>query len=221
MPRAGLVLGLALACAAPAARATPPDAFALHDQLFGISAGTVFLLRSSSDNLGLYATDRRRVALVLVDRATGRESLLPVYGSFRVPNSDNHPNSARTAIHPDIPTGAVDPFAILRDHAGEVIMAEADPLPAPIGPIPANLPKQVQQRLDTYAALMGGYQRMGSRSLPDLVAGAIDNIPCRVDHSLTLPEQSATTPAALIRVSCGTAKTDDFTASVHLLLPPG
>lgn len=73
-------IALALACAAPAPQATPPDAVALTDQLFAISAEKVFLLRRGADNLGLYSTDRRGMALVIIDRITGAAETLPVHG---------------------------------------------------------------------------------------------------------------------------------------------
>ena len=38
MLRARLTLALALACAAPAAQATPPDLVQIHDQLLAVSA---------------------------------------------------------------------------------------------------------------------------------------------------------------------------------------
>ena len=216
MPRARHTLALALACAAPAAQATPPDAFAISDQLFGISADTVFLLRTGSDNMGLYAANRRGVALVLIDRRTGDETLLPVYRSFRFPDFDQ-PDSARTTIRADALPGAIDPFAILRDHGGEAIVAGADTAPRPVDHIPPDLRAKVQHRLDAYAALMGDYRRMGPLTLPLLVADS--TAACRADHAVTPDDQGAETPATLIRVLCGDPDTDDITAALYLPAP--
>ena len=217
-PKAGAI-ALALACAAPAAQATPPDAFALTDQLFAISAEKVFLLRRGADNLGLYSTDRRGVALVIVDRATGAEETLPVYRSLRVPDVDNHPDANRTLITPDTLPATVDPFAVLRDHHAEAILTptEADASHAPASPPDANLSQRAQQALDDYAAAMGDYQRMGTLSLPQLVEGAFEP---GIDHSLTLQDTSAAQPTQLIHALCGTPEEDDITAAVYLLLPP-
>ena len=219
-PKAGAI-ALALACAASAAQATPPDAFALTDQLFAISAEKVFLLRRGADNLGLYSTDRRGVALVIVDRTTGAEETLPVYRSLRVPDVDNHPDANRTRITPDTLPATVDPYALLRDHNAEAILTptEADASPLATSP-PDNLSQHAQKAVDAYAAVMGDYQRMGTLSLPQLVEGAFEPGSCHIDHSLTLQDTSAAQPAQLIHALCGTPEEDDITAAVYLLLPP-
>ncbi len=216
-----LALTLALTCAAFAAQATPPDAVTLTDQLFGISAEKVFLLRRGSDNMGLYSTDRRGVALVIIDRATGAEETLPVYRSLRVPDTDNHPDSAQTRITPDALPATVDPFAILRAQNAEAILTptEAD-ASHQAASAPADLAQRAQQALDGYAATIGDYQRMGSTlSLQHLIAGAFTPDGCRADHSLTLQDTSAAQPAQLIHTLCGTPE-DGITAAIYLLLAP-
>lgn len=79
---------LALCCAALAlsstpAAATPPDMIEISDQLFAMSDQTVFVLRSSVDNLGVYFSSYRETWLVGIDVATGEETMWLVWRGRR------------------------------------------------------------------------------------------------------------------------------------------
>ncbi|MEL1252080.1 hypothetical protein [Aurantiacibacter gilvus] len=72
----------ALLVATPAA-ATPPDVIDISDQLFALSNDAVFVLRSSTDNLGVYYSSYRETWLVGIDVATGEETAWLVYRGRR------------------------------------------------------------------------------------------------------------------------------------------
>ena len=231
--RAALIaLGAALGLPA---QATPPDTLDFQDQLFGISARNIYLLRSGSDNFGLYGTDKRSIALVTIDRVTGQETTLPAYRSFRFPDSDT--GGTRSRIAPDDLPGRIDPFEILhRDNGAAIALTEPDSALLPIdrpdsGPLtihregapplhldPGTLAPRTNQALSDFAAVMGDYQRMGTLSLTDLVGDPVfAPEECRLDHALQLRDSSADTPATLLHVSCGAPDLSDTTTALLLL----
>ncbi|MCK0129502.1 hypothetical protein [Erythrobacter sp. F6033] len=73
-----LLAGICLACAAiisAPASATPPDVIDIHERPFGVSDTHLFVLRSSSDNLGLHESLRVETFLVAIDLKSGAEKM--------------------------------------------------------------------------------------------------------------------------------------------------
>ena len=73
----------ALTLSATPAAATPPDVIEIRDQLFALSDDTVFVLRTSVDNLGVYFSSYRETWLVGIDVATGEETMWLVWRGRR------------------------------------------------------------------------------------------------------------------------------------------
>lgn len=243
--RAGLTLALTFACAAPAAQATPPDMVAVSDQLFGISTGHVFILRQSHDNLGLYTSDMRAIALVAIDRATAKEQLWPVWQSRRTINDIDPFGLLMKADVTDLPD-AVNPFSKLAEMGGSPVVgrppfASPDLRIAPntlsnaaslapftledgtrFAPDTAALLQGVSQSLDDFSAAMGGYERFGPLILNDLMAGQdYTDADCTFSDSVMLDGDGGV-PVNLVLVTCPGPASDpnDTSAAMWKLVLP-
>ena len=73
------MLAGAAALLAPAAQATPPDTIWIEDQPFAASSDKFFVLRITTDNLGVYSRTHSETFLVEIDVATGEERIWLVY----------------------------------------------------------------------------------------------------------------------------------------------
>jgi hypothetical protein len=96
---------------ATAAHATPPDLISLSDRVLGFSDTQVFILRETSDNLGMHAYGMHDVYLVAKNLTTGLDDeIWPVYRVHSV--SEPAPKTTSFPLN-----GAVNPFEILAARA--------------------------------------------------------------------------------------------------------
>lgn len=236
--RAAATLAAALACAPPMAQATPPDQIIVGDELFGISAGHVFVLRQSWDNLGLYNSDMRNVALVAIDRRTAKEQIWPVIRTHRLPDYDNDPDGLAIKTDQLAVPGAVDPFGKLAEMGGyptegQIAFGPGDLPPAPnVGsnaetiwgftledgtrfePDMAALRMGVGQSLDQFAEAMGDYPRFGPLSASDLLSGRdYAEARCTYTDRSVLDDSAADPPAHLVLVTCPPLSLSGFDGS--------
>jgi len=110
------------------AGATPPDMISLRDQVIGASQTQVFILRETSDNLGLHIYGMHDVFLVAKSLETGRdEDIWPV---FRVHSaSDSTPQTQSFGLE-----GAVNPFEIMATRGAQYLSYGFTDLAASYGP---------------------------------------------------------------------------------------
>lgn len=114
----------ALALVATPAAATPPDVIEIEDQLFALSNDTVFVLRSSTDNLGVYYSLYRETWLVAIDVESGAETSWLVWRGRRdtVFGEDGSDESLavtlidREAWH--------DPMQVIGDAGAELVLGD-------------------------------------------------------------------------------------------------
>lgn len=239
MLRARLTLALALACAAPAAQATPPDLVQIHDQLLAVSAESLFLLRTSNDNLGLYDAEIRTIALIELDRDTGAETVWPAYATrhYRDPDKGKAPYF-QLIQSPDLP-GSTNPFKRLQDqNAQPTLPFETDTPPVRIDTsdgqliirgddgtsVQADLVTLVQtagRTLGAYGARID-YQRLGVLSFGQLLEDtAFSYDRCHPAEAQQIRDMTAPVPPTIPRLDCGDAEGDDLIqASLILLIPP-
>lgn len=120
---------LAAVLAAGTAQATPPDVLGIRDELFGVSAAEVFLIRTTSDNLGLHIAGMSDVFLVAKDIATGEDTAIwPVYRSLRT--LGDRPDAIGEIVLVLPQERAVNPYDILGAHGGRPASAREDPASA-------------------------------------------------------------------------------------------
>lgn len=246
MLRARLTLALALACAAPAAQATPPDLVQIHDQLLAVSAESLFLLRTSNDNLGLYDAEIRTIALIELDRDTGTETVWPVYAARHYRDPDNSKAPHFQLIQPlDLP-GSTNPFKRLQDqNAQPTLPFETDTPPVRIDTPPVRIDTSdgqliirgddgtsVQADLVTLVRTAGrnlgaygariDYRRFGVLSFAQLLEDtALSYDRCHPVEARQIRDMTAPVPPTILRLDCGDAEGDDLIqASLILLIPP-
>ncbi|MFV0409174.1 MAG: hypothetical protein ACK5LJ_05600 [Paracoccus sp. (in: a-proteobacteria)] len=232
-----ILFSLALACAAPAAQATPPDEISLRDELFGISRNRVFVLRSSHDNLGAYDAETRNIALIAIDRQTGAEQeIRPVYRTSRFPDYGGDPDGLMMKLKAPALPGAVDPYAILRAAEGHPVigrigMSDASPpssnpellLPFDDGKHvfirnPEMLKSRLVPMLNRFADTMGEYPRPGPLSARDFLTGPEgDKAHCFLDGGVIIDDDAAAVPVNLIRADC---TMDEVVFGSFLMLVP-
>lgn len=214
------LLCTAFATVGQLALATPPDIADVRDEFLGLSGDNIFIIRSTRDNLGVYDAEQRDVVLVLIDRTTGQETLLPVYSSrtsTNEPTQQNAPMSkSTTAI---LPKGAVNPYATLQEQSGTALsLAETesgkisesgDAVEVRFSDEPAvklskaKLLTQASANLDQLAAQIGDYPRLAPLTLKDLIAGQdFSGAECSFDQPVSIQDFRGKPPARLLRVSC-------------------
>ena len=113
----------ALFVAAPAA-ATPPDVIDIRDQLFALSNDTVFVLRSSVDNLGVYYSSYRETWLVGIDVASGEETSWLVYRGRRDTVFGDDGNDEGVAVTLMDREDWHDPMQVIADAQAELVLGE-------------------------------------------------------------------------------------------------
>ncbi|MBX7458546.1 hypothetical protein K3152_09840 [Qipengyuania sp. 1NDH17] len=109
-----------LGVAAPA-QATPPDHVVIIDTPFGVSGETLFVLRHTSDNLGLHTAQRSETWLVAIDAASGEETFWPVHAVERHSEWVEETGGEVWKVTSDVPEEAVNPYAILAEHGGATL----------------------------------------------------------------------------------------------------
>ncbi len=115
----GLVLASSQISPGPAF-ATPPDVIDIREEPFGLNETHLFVLRSSTDNLGLYESLRVETFLVAIDAATGEEEHWLIDRSVRSSEYSEDGEMLGYKVVRDEGLADVNPFAIL---------AERDALP--------------------------------------------------------------------------------------------
>jgi hypothetical protein len=114
----------ATALLAPSAQATPPDLVWIEDQPFAAATDTVFVLRTTIDNLGVYTSAHSETFLVAIDVATGEETYWLVYRARRDIVDD--PAKERVEVTLFDRKDWHDPYAIVAD-AGAALAPAAMP----------------------------------------------------------------------------------------------
>ena len=187
---------------ATTAQATPPDRIALYDRVIGYSDTQLFILRETSDNLGLYIYGMHDVFLVAKSLETGvDEAIWPVYRVHSA--SESTPETRSFALK-----GAVNPFEIMAAAPAQFVSRDfRDPnlyrFDEPVNEItalaipdiatdPAALMAQITQSISfTSAAIQpypeGDYRNMSYTSPQDLLASMVYTLQdCRIDGVKTL-----------------------------------
>ncbi|TKW67751.1 MAG: hypothetical protein DI616_05415 [Paracoccus denitrificans] len=225
IPRAALAL--ALACAAPAAQATPPDQIHVFDELFGVSDTHVFVLRRSRDNLGLHDAEMRNTALVAIDQQTAAEQLWPILRIHSQPDYDKDPDGLTMKTDRLALPGAVDPVAKLEELGGRPFSDQPSPDSRIFGyapntgnfdgaiwgftledgtrfnPDPATLQDSVSGALDQFAQALGDYPRFGPITARDLLTGPdYGDTGCSFTQRSLLRVNRDAPPAHLVFVAC-------------------
>jgi len=100
---------------APSAQATPPDIATAGDQPFAATPDRVFVLRSTSDNLGQYTGSQGETFLVAIDVATGEETYWLVYREKQTVVYDNDTAEGRVETELLARDDWHDPYAIVAD----------------------------------------------------------------------------------------------------------
>lgn len=112
------MLAAALALWPAPALATPETVIDVRDEPFGLSARHLFVLRTTTDNLGLYESTRIETFLVAIDLGTSKEEYWPVYRALKTTDYDDTGKDLGVVIRPDETTDLADPLAILAAHGG-------------------------------------------------------------------------------------------------------
>lgn len=113
-----LALGAMLVLSPAPAFATPPDVIEVHDEPFGLSKQHLYVLRTTTDNLGLYESTRIETFLVAINLVTSAEEYWPVYRALKTTDYDETGKDLGVVIRPDETTDLADPIAILAANGG-------------------------------------------------------------------------------------------------------
>lgn len=118
MKKFTIVSALIAAASAVPAAATPPDAISVEDQAFGLSEDELFVLRTTSDNLGSHFEARHDTFLVAIALDSGAETYWPV-NSVTVTTvfGSEGEEDRREYLRPDVEDRA-NPFDILAKRGG-------------------------------------------------------------------------------------------------------
>ena len=175
--KAALAVGaLVLGVNAPT-QATPPDHVVIIDTPFGLSDEALFVLRHTSDNLGLHTAQRSETWLVAIDAASGEETLWPVHAAERRSDWDEETGAEVWNTTSDVPEGAANPYTILAEHgaatlAGNPRGSDED---APKAKLSAgNI--AVEYHPDRRFALSAGEARARHDASVEALAGKVANV---------------------------------------------
>ncbi|MEM8724572.1 MAG: hypothetical protein AAGE86_03530 [Pseudomonadota bacterium] len=114
-----VLAGCALFCAVPdPASATPPDITDIIETPFGLSETHLFVLRGSTDNLGLYDSLRVETFLVAIDLKTGEEQSWLVDRAERRMEYDQAGNPLEHVVKRDEGISLVNPLEVLAERGG-------------------------------------------------------------------------------------------------------
>ena len=118
-----LALGLAATAFGPSASATPPDVVTIDDTLLAASSTHVFVLRSTSDNLGSHYAYRTETWLVSIDAQTGAETLWPLHAAVQSTEFGGEGEPDRKVVETDDNADAVDLFGTLAREGAVPLLA--------------------------------------------------------------------------------------------------
>ncbi|MFV0475613.1 MAG: hypothetical protein ACK5MQ_15610 [Pikeienuella sp.] len=234
---AGGFFALSIVAMGQGASATPPDIIDVRDELFGVSACCVLLLRETDDNLGVYDAFQKDTLLVSIDRESGETTQKPVYRAMgRADYERDELGEIRLYSGETLP-GSVEPFAALAGMSGAPARAGAGAVHDEAGPVregdglsmsfrdgPAvrasvsALMRRFQAALDETVKIVGDYERLATIPTRELFAGlARDPAGCRFDRAYRLDDRVGA-PIILLRAICG-EETGEGIASLLLPLP--
>lgn len=204
------------------AAATPPDMISVRDELFGIAPGSIVLMRTTDDNLGLYDAEHHDSVLVVVDRETGQETLWPVYRVRRTADLNRDATGIlQTAVGEVLP-GAVNPYEKLRilhgipkpalykttSDQGEVVVQggmltirydDGVVIEAQI----SGILGQLEASLDRLAETVGDYPRFAPISTTDLLKGRLYAPQvCDFTEPFSYDDKSGHETIRLLRATC-------------------
>ena len=97
------------------AHATPPDVIDIREQPFGLSETHLFVLRSSSDNLGLYESMRSETFLVAINAETGEEEHWLIDRTIRSSQYSDDGEMLGYTVTRDEGVESINPFTILTE----------------------------------------------------------------------------------------------------------
>lgn len=105
---------LGIACAGNAS-ATPPDFIEIRDTPFAANAQSVFVIRQTTDNLGLHHALQVERFLVEIDVDSGKETLHPIYRGHRIEvwNDRVEDNESVATVSPS--PDWVNPYRVIAD----------------------------------------------------------------------------------------------------------
>ncbi len=235
----GLAAALTLSVSLPAS-ATPPDIINVHDDIFGISEAHVFVLRTTSDNLGLHVTGRNDVLLVATEIATGHQTIWPVYRINRGPDVATDATGAMEKTQVESWEDARNPYEILADHSGVPALAaytlrgnENPKITLTDETLEVAYADGEAYRLETDALFdslaatrtklaegIGEYDRMAPITTRELLASFVfDAQACDATEPVLLAATADSLPVQLSRVTC-TAEDGMISTSHHVIVPP-
>lgn len=217
-------LGVMTGCSAPAVKATPEDSVVITDTLFGLNDDTLYVLRSTRDNLGLHMASRTETWLVAIDAATGDETLWPVGAVVRSTRWDKASGSEFSTVEQDEGLERVDPFAILAENdaipildlnhmsddgdtkvensGGRVRVGYGDD--QAYSAAMETLKARYRSSVETLAARVADYKRMGGLSTRELYRNTLtDTLECTYTRQGWPRRFAVEGPAyQMVRVSC-------------------
>lgn len=228
--------GCALALAAPnPALATPPDIIDIVETPFGLSETHLFVLRSSSDNLGLYDSMRTETFLVAVDLATGEDEFWLVDRAERTLEYDEDGNPLDHVVKRDQDVTLANPMSILSERGGLVWSAIEPVLVEPTlgetetgytlsypGGTTFGIDKtaiaQRFARMTTFMAEnVADRRRMSTMSTREVFAGRfVSADDCKPGDVLESAAMRAYPAFQIVRVDCTTDVDDGITAFVSV-----
>lgn len=199
------------------ASATPPDTINVRDEVFGLSGDSIFLLRSTHDNLGVYNAEHRDVFFVAIDRISGEETLWPVY---RARARTEEGGGQRPGTTGEMLAGSVNPFEMLRERGGIALGAAGWSAGGPVNIEgrhvsvrfgegtairieTAPLLRRMTTSLDGLATRIGDYDRLAPVTVGELLSGqAFELAACTFAEAIQYTGSPRTGPTHLIRVTC-------------------
>ncbi|MEM6476372.1 MAG: hypothetical protein AAF687_09415 [Pseudomonadota bacterium] len=118
MKKFAIIAAVAGAAFAAPVAATPPNVMTVEDQAFGLSEDELFVLRTTSDNLGSYFEARHETFLVAIALDDGAETYWPVNSvSVTTVFGEEGEDDRRELVRPD-GAGHANPFDILAERGG-------------------------------------------------------------------------------------------------------
>ncbi|EYR77835.1 hypothetical protein P9A16_05670 [Shinella sp. 838] len=223
MGKAGFVSGMVFTWSAATAMATPPDALSVRDEVFGVGAREILVLRTVSDNLGSYNATVSTVFVVLIDAATAQEALWPVYRTRLVPDYESDPSGLTPSIRNEALAQRRDAFDLLSERkalpAGSASARGETPdvmtysMQAGIdvryldgtryGLTAGELRRRWEIAADQLAAAMEPYDRLGPLAAVDLIDdGALDLSACTLADPATWSLPVGAGSMQVLRITC-------------------
>ncbi|APE27229.1 hypothetical protein [Aurantiacibacter gangjinensis] len=243
---ATLFLSALIFLAVPA-RATPEDIITLRDEVFAIGPDSVFVLRTSRDNMGSYYNLQIESHLVRIDLESGDETSWLVYRALRQTVFDEDPALERHETVTQSVGYWHDPFAVIADagatfHAGSSDAGMRLPQPETGEAEPDRF--TIRYDRDVIFAFSQMQARARARSAVDVFGQSLFDAP-RMSTASTrelflemfagmmsewgvcdfatdgLPEGMGDRRIQLVRMQCGDEDVDNSLSLIQLARPTG